>query len=271
MPRFEIRLLRSVEEFRQCEEVQQHVWGMVGASREVLIATQKCHGAVIGTLREGKVVAFIYAFLGRYHSRWIHWSHQMAVEAQYRDQGLGLSMKRVHRRVALERGIKSICWTFDPLQSRNARLNIARLGALPEEYIADCYGRFPSVLERGLPSDRWVVSWKIATRRVEERLRGKSPKFNPALPRVNETRLTSQGFPENTKVRLALADRRLLVETPGKTEAMRAHALPLAERWRMETRRIFQHYLSKGYRVDDFFPPKPATEGRCFYLLRLGK
>lgn len=271
MPRIQIRLLKTVEEFRQCEEVQRHVWGMTGASREVLIATQKCDGAVIGTLLDGKVVAFIYAFLGRYHGQWIHWSHQMAVEPEYRDQGFGLRMKRVHRRVALERDIKSICWTFDPLQSRNARLNIARLGAVPEEYIVDCYGRFPSVLERGLPSDRWVVNWKVATRRVKERLQGRAPRFDPALPRVNETRLTSRGFPENTKIRLALKDRKLLVETPSQTEVMRARALPLAERWRMETRRIFQHYLAKGYRVDDFFPPRPETEGRCFYVLRRGE
>ncbi len=268
MPRLEVRLLKGIEEFRQCEEIQRHVWGAPGATREVLIATQKCEGAVIGTLLNGKVVAFIYAFLGQYRGRWIHWSHQMAVEAEYRDQGFGLRMKRVHRRVALARGIKSICWTFDPLQSRNARLNIARLGAIPEEYIEDCYGRFPSVLERGLPSDRWVVNWKIATRRVEERLRGKNPAFDPALPRVNETRLTAQGFPENEKIHLALTGHRLLVETPGQTEAMRARALPLAERWRMEARRIFQHYLAKGYCVEDFFPPGPATEARCFYLLR---
>jgi predicted GNAT superfamily acetyltransferase len=52
----------------------------------------------------------------------------MAVEAKYRDQGFGFRMKLAHRQIALERGLKSICWTFDPLQSRNARLNISRLG-----------------------------------------------------------------------------------------------------------------------------------------------
>jgi predicted GNAT superfamily acetyltransferase len=177
-------------------------------------------------------------------------------------------MKMIHRQVALERGIKSICWTFDPLQSRNARLNISRLGALAEEYVPDCYGRFPSLLEKGLPSDRWVVNWRISTARVEKRLRGEAPPFNPALPRVNETWVNPQGFPQNRAMRLDLADRRLLVEIPAQTDAMRSQAMPLARRWRLDARRIFEHYLSLGYRVDDFFPPQPATGGRCFYLLR---
>ncbi len=177
-------------------------------------------------------------------------------------------MKRVHRQIALERGFKSICWTFDPLQSRNARLNISRLGALAEEYVPDCYGRFPSLLEKGLPSDRWVANWRISSARVEARLRGEIPPFPPAVPRANETRLNAQGFPQNRTIRLDLADRRLLVETPAQTDAMRTQAMPLARRWRREARRIFQHYLSLGYCVEDFFPPQPATEGRCFYLLR---
>ena len=60
----EVRLLQGVEEYRQCEGVQTHVWGAPGVTREVLTATQKYGGAVIGTLIAGKVVGFIYAFLG---------------------------------------------------------------------------------------------------------------------------------------------------------------------------------------------------------------
>jgi len=268
MPRLEVRVLKNVDEARQCERVQTHVWGAPGVTREALTAAQKYGGALIGALIDGKVVGFIFAFLAQYHGRLVHWSHMMAVEAKYRDQGLGLRMKRVHRQIALERGLKSICWTFDPLQSRNARLNIARLGALAEEYVPDCYGRFPSLLEKGLPSDRWVANWRILTARVEERLRGETPAFDPALTRVNETRLNPQGFLQNRTIRLDLAHRCLLVEIPAQTDAMRSQAMPLARRWRMEARRIFQHYLSAGYRVEDFFPPQPATDGHCFYLLR---
>ena len=268
MPHVEVRPLKNIDECRQCERIQALTWGATGVTCEAMIAAAKYGGVLIGTLMDGKVVGFIFAFLAQYHGRLAHWSHMMAVEAKYRDQGFGYKMKMVHRRVALARGIKCICWTFDPLQSRNARLNISRLGAMAEEYVPDCYGRFPSLLEKGLHSDRWVVNWPISTARVEKRLRGEAPSFDPALPRVNVTRLNTQGFPQNRAIQLDMADRRLLVETPSQTDAMRAEAMPLARRWRMEARRIFQHYLAKGYRVDDFFPSQTATEGRCFYLLR---
>ncbi len=268
MPRVEVRLLKNIDECRQCELVQTHIWGAPGVTREVLSVAQKYGGALIGTLIDGKVAGFIFAFLAQYHGRLVHWSHLMAVEAKYRDQGFGFQMKLVHRQIACDRGLKSICWTFDPLQSRNARLNISRLGAVAEEYVPDCYGRFPSLLEKGLPSDRWVMNWRIATKRVEKRLRGETSPFDSALPRVNETRLNAEGFPQNRTIRLDLSHRRLLVETPTQTDAMRSQAMPLARRWRLEARRIFQHYLSLGYGVEDFFPPQPATQGRCFYLLR---
>ena len=268
MPRVEVRLMKNVAEFRQCERLQTHVWGAPGASSETMMAIQKYGGTVIGTWVDRKLAGFILAFLARYHGHLVHWSHMMAVEAKFRDQGLGFRMKLVHRQIALQRGLKSICWTFDPLQSRNARLNISRLGATVEEYAPDCYGRFPSRIEKGLPSDRLVVNWRIATARVEKRLRGETPPFDPALPRVNETRPNSQGFPQNRKIRLGLTARRLLVETPSQTDAMRSQAMPLACRWRLEARRILQHYFSAGYRVEDFFAPQPATEERCFYLLQ---
>ena len=147
-------------------------------------------------------------------------------------------------------------------------MNISRLGAAVDQYVPDCYGHFPSLLEKGLPSDRFVVNWHIASARVRARLQGESSPVDASLPRVNETRLTARGFPENRVIRLDLTHPGLLVEIPADTDDMRSRALLLARRWRLETRRILERYLSAGYRVEDFLPPQPTTEGRCFYLLR---
>ena len=267
MSRVEIRLLKSLQEFRQCEGIQEAVWGNSAASGETLAVTQKYGGVVLGALAGGKVVGFIYAFLGQYQGRLIHWSHLMAVEAAYRDRGLGYRMKLVHRKLALERGIKWICWTYDPLQSRNATLNFARLGGEAREYLVDCYGQFPSQIEKGLPSDRFVLNWPLDSSRVKRRLREEPPKVDLSLPRVNETKIDALGFMENRKIRLGLGETRLLVEIPSNTDAMRERALPLALRWRLQARKIFGHYLSNGYIVSDFVSPSPATGNRCFYLL----
>ena len=270
MVRAQIRLLSSLEEFRACERLQLSVWGSLAVGAELLGVTQKYGGAVLGALVGGRVVGFLYAFLARRHGRLVHWSHMMAVVEDFRDLGLGFRMKLAHRRHALAQGLKSICWTYDPLQSRNAALNLARLGARVEDFIPNCYGRFPSAIERGLTSDRFVVDWRIGSRAVEQRMRAKPPRLPDALcwPLANETRRNAQGFLVNARLDLNLRAPCLRVEIPPNTDAMRAQALPLARRWRLESRRIFQRYLATGYRVADFLPPSAATGGRCFYLLQ---
>ena len=223
---------------------------------------------MLGALAKGKLVGFIYAFLARYHGRLVHWSHMMAVEQGLRGQGLGFRMKLAHRELALQEGIRSICWTYDPLQSRNAALNIHRLGAQVDEYLTDCYGRFPSVIEKGLPSDRFVVNWQIGSSRVDRRLRGPVPgQVDAGLPRINATCRSDQGFVVNQQVRHSFREPRLLLEIPSNTDEMRVHALELAQQWRLETRRIFQDSFEAGYQVLDFLVTKPHGDIRAFYVL----
>ena len=267
-----IRPLKDHAEFRQCERLQQEVWGTVAASGEVLFVTQKNGGMVLGALAEKRVVGFIYAFLGRRKGRLIHWSHMMGVEASYRDRHLGFRMKVVHREQALQQGIQSIAWTYDPLQSRNAVLNLARLGAEIDEYLPDCYGHFPSAIEKGLPSDRLVANWRISSRRVERRLKGEEQPFSRTdLPRVNETLVDSRGLLTNRRLHLNLSDSRVLLEIPTNTDEMRALDMDLALRWRLETGRMFQRYFSLGYRVQDFVAPAINDNQRAFYLLARAK
>jgi predicted GNAT superfamily acetyltransferase len=267
----QIRPLKTLQDFNVCEHIQKTVWGNVGVSGELMSVTQKYGGAVLGSIVNGRVVGFIYAFLARRHGKLIHWSHLMAVEPKFRDLGLGFRMKQAHRKLVLADGITSICWTYDPLQSRNAGLNIARLGGRGEEYVPNCYGRFPSAIEQGLESDRFVVNWRIGTALVEKRLRGHRPGTEGMLknsPRINETRMNASGFPENCKISLGLRQPELLVEIPVQTDLMRAHALGLARSWRMETRKIFMNYFGAGYRAEGFIPPSPASDSRSFYVLR---
>jgi len=272
VPHIEIRRLRSLAEYRACERLQMQVWGNLGAGSEVLQVTQKYGGVVLGALAKGNLLGFLYAFLGRYHGRLVHWSHMMAVDKDYRDQGLGYKMKLVHRELALQDGIKSICWTYDPLQSRNAALNIARLGAGVAEYLEDCYGRFPSVIEKGLASDRFVARWLIGSAHVARCLR--APSVRPAdlsLPRINETRRNDEGFRVNRRLNLSFATPRLLLEIPANTDEMRIRALKLAQQWRLETRRIFQRAFESGCRVKGFVTTGDGEDRRAFYVLSRGR
>lgn len=250
--------------------MQRSVWGGLSVSAETLQVTQKYGGAILGAFIDRKLAGFLYALLARRNGQIIHWSHLMAILPPFRNQGLGFRLKIAHRNLALRQGIRSVCWTYDPLQSRNAGLNLTKLGGRVEEYIADCYGRFPSLIECGLQSDRFVVNWPIASKKVEQCLTARRPqKKVPDVPGVNLTRSNSHGFLVNRKIELDHNAPRLLVEVPHNTDEMRAQDVALARRWRAQTRQIFMHYLSKDYRVDGFFggsPGRPAT--RCFYLLR---
>jgi predicted GNAT superfamily acetyltransferase len=154
------------------------------------------------------------------------------------------------------------------LQSRNAALNIARLGVRVEEYLPDCYGRFPSVIEKGLPSDRFVVNWQIGSVHVARRLRGlRLRDVSLDLPRINETRRNDEGFIVNRGISFSFAAPRLLLEIPANTDEMRVRALRLARQWRLETRRMFQRAFQSGCRILDFVTAVSGGDRRAFYVL----
>ncbi|MGH9403076.1 MAG: hypothetical protein ACRD2P_13310 [Terriglobia bacterium] len=263
----EVRLIKTEEEFRACERIQQQVWGATCASAELLTVIQKSGGVVLGAIAGREVLGFLFALLARRKGRLIQWSHMMAVRNELRDRGLGLRMKLLHRKLALTQGISSICWTYDPLQSRNAMLNVARLGVDVEGYVPNYYGEFPSLIERGVPSDRLIVHWRLKSRRVEQQLNGAgSPASCSGLPRINEVRMTL-GMPENARIFWKRAEPRMALEIPAGTDAMRACAPRLALRWRMETRKIFQAYFAAGYRVTGFAREADPGNSRYFYVL----
>ncbi|MGH9325125.1 MAG: hypothetical protein ACRD2B_00335 [Terriglobia bacterium] len=269
-----IRLLKSEKEYRACEEIQREVWGAPSATAELLAVIQNCGGVVLGAVEAGDVAGFLFALLARRNGRPIHWSHMMAVRENFRDAGLGFRMKLLHRRVALAGGIRSICWTYDPLQARNASLNVRRLGVVVEQYVPNYYGDFPSAIEKGLPSDRFVVRWNLNSSRVMRRLKGALPQSRgSSLPRINETRRDADGLLENGKISWSRSERLLAVEIPASTDAMRASAPDLARRWRMETRRIFQAYGTKSYRIAGFERENSTGGCRCYYILsrRIGR
>ena len=115
-----------------------------------------------------------------------------------------------------------------------------------------------------------MVEWPIASAAVAKRLAERRRNFTgyASLPRANETWTTASGFAKNQRLRLNWRAARIAVEIPANTDAIRASDLWLATRWRLETRKIFVRYFSRGYRVEDFVAPNPSSGGRCYYILR---
>ena len=212
---------------------------------------------------------FVYSVPGFKDRRPIQWSHMLGVTRDARGMGLGLRLKLAQRERALAMGIEEIEWTFDPLQAPNAHLNIARLGAVVEEYEENIYGVSTSPLHHGSPTDRLIAVWRLATPHVERRLTSAagltardasvldSPIVNPSTTTGGEL---EPGAPDLTR-----QDRRLLVEIPGDFTDLLTRDPDRARRWRMATRLLFQSYFSHGYRVVDFLSAPIAVAVSTFW------
>jgi predicted GNAT superfamily acetyltransferase len=174
-------LIRTAEErsdFGICVELQQAIWRystIDTVPEQMFVVARKTGGQVLLALDAQKAVGFALTFVGVKQSCTYLHSHMVGVLAEYQGRGVGRLLKLAQRKDALSRGIDLIEWTFDPLQLKNARFNIARLGAVVRHYIPNLYGRTSSPLHAGLPTDRLVSEWWVRSSRVENAIRASAP------------------------------------------------------------------------------------------------
>jgi predicted GNAT superfamily acetyltransferase len=152
--------------------------------RKAFIVAQAIGGQVMGAYdtdlpgsTSKTLVGFVFSLPGvktvdGHPKPYLH-SHMLAVKEAYRNRGLGKQLKLEQRREALSRSIRHIEWTFDPLEIKNAFLNIHRLGATVRTYRVDFYGVSSSRLQAGLPTDRLLAEWGLDSPRVEAALEGR--------------------------------------------------------------------------------------------------
>jgi predicted GNAT superfamily acetyltransferase len=188
-----VRACETLEELGACVRMQGDVWGYEGNDiipRRAFVVARHIGGQVIGAFEEhgGALVGFAMALpgvkqgiAGAQPRPYLH-SHMLAVDPGWRNEGLGQQLKRFQREEALARGIDHMEWTFDPLEAKNAFLNIHRLGAVVRSYLPDFYGVSSSRLQNGLPTDRLVAEWRLRSGRVAGVLTGD---FGP-LPPIEE-------------------------------------------------------------------------------------
>jgi predicted GNAT superfamily acetyltransferase len=168
-PRIRIAAVTDLDDCERCVAIQLAVWGYSDGDvipKRVFIVARAIGGQVIGAWAGRELVGFAMALPGYRDGRAYLHSHMLAVLPEYRNAGLGRRLKLAQRDDALARGIEHMEWTFDPLEIKNAHLNIARLGAIARRYLPDFYGQSSSSLQAGLPSDRLVAEWWLNSDRV---------------------------------------------------------------------------------------------------------
>ncbi len=176
-----IRHCEGIEELRACVALQKEVWNFTDADLvplRMFVVAEKVGGQVMGAFEGNNMVGFALSVPGTRSGHVYLHSHMLAVRKDHRNGGLGRRLKLLQREDALAHGIELIEWTFDPLEIKNAYLNIERLGAIARRYNINQYGITSSPLQGGLPSDRLIAEWWLKSKRVETLLsNGKNPSF----------------------------------------------------------------------------------------------
>jgi predicted GNAT superfamily acetyltransferase len=276
-----IRLLESPEDTALVEELQRAVWP--GSETDVVpahvfITAIHNGGLVIGAFIDGQLIGFVFGFPGIEFTpdgpRPKHCSHMMGIRPGQRDSGIGFALKRAQWQMVRKQGIDHITWTFDPLLSRNAYLNVAKLGAVCNTYRRSEYGDMRDGLNAGLPSDRFQVDWWVNTRRVERRL-SKRPRGPLKLDNFSKAELQPLYTPLAGTSNLIrppehfspLEGRLQLAEIPSDFNAMKSEDFALARDWRFFSREVFETAFSAGYIITDFI----YENRHSFYVLSNGK
>jgi len=170
-PLIEVRALTQLSELSEAVRLQKLIWGFDDIEiipLRLFVTASKVGGQVFGAFDGERFIGFCLAIPGIKAGGKIYLhSHMLAVVPEYRNAGVGRLLKLAQRTDALQRGIGLIEWTFDPLEIKNAYFNIERLGAIVRRYVLNQYGRTSSTLHAGLPTDRCVPEWWLASPRVE--------------------------------------------------------------------------------------------------------
>jgi predicted GNAT superfamily acetyltransferase len=176
-----IRNCDSLDELRACVVLQKEVWNFTDSELvplRMFVVAGKVGGQVMGAFSGSEMVGFALSVPGTRSGKIYLHSHMLAVREDHRNGGLGRRLKLFQREEALSRGIELIEWTFDPLEIKNAYLNIEKLGAISRRYNLNQYGITSSPLQGGLPSDRLIAEWWLKSKRVESLLAsGRIPAF----------------------------------------------------------------------------------------------
>ncbi len=265
-----IETVSTIEACRVVERLQQEIWGCDSAEvvpDHMLLTFAKEGGQVLlAHTPQGLPVGFGFAFPGLTSTGHLKLaSHQVGVLPQYQDSGLGYQIKLAQREEALARNINLITWTFDPIQGRNARFNLHKLGAVANTHYRELYGQMRDELNQGLPTDRLRADWWLDSDRVRQRLAQPVADLWPVdCPVVNPVKIQADGLPVlSATIELPPASC-CLVEMPGNIQQLKNRAPHIALQWRLQSRQIFEQAFARGYTAVDFLRKNDCN----YYLLQ---
>jgi len=244
IPRYTIRNCTTFEEFYRCIGLQRTVWQFADLDITPLrsfVITQHSGGFTLGAFDSAdELLGFAHALAA--FDVWLnpyYYSHMLAVEPAFQNSGIGVKLKIAQRDYALKTGVPLIRWTFDPLQSRNAYLNLVKLGGVVRKYFVNFYGnQSTSTLHRGLDTDRLFVEWWVRSRHVVDTLAGNRRTDRPEA----------------------------VVEVPRDMDEIKKRDMQEARQWQLQTRTEFQKRLNEGLYCAGFETDPGSGKSRYLFF-----
>ena len=241
----ELRALTSLEDADAILRVMIATWGHHQLlPREMIVALGESGNVPWGAFDEDGIVGYVLGWTGFDPEDGLHLhSHMLATLPDRRHRGVGYALKLAQRARCLDQGISIVRWTFDPLLSRNAHFNLAKLGATADRFLPNFYGEMTDTLNQGERSDRLVVRWDLAA----------EPDGPTEGAGVSEVlgRHGDEILPTPTEVRPP-AGGPALIRIPREYHDLREHDRGLADAWRDATARAFEACFDAGLVVTGY-------------------
>jgi predicted GNAT superfamily acetyltransferase len=260
-----LRLLTSHDDFVACVALQLETWGAESADivpASLMQAATRVGGLAVGAIADdGTLVGFVFGLSGFRNGDTVHWSHMLAVHRAARCAGIGRRLKECQSAELACRGIASVFWTFDPLQVRNAHLNLNRLGVRVLEYVVDMYGASPSPLHYGLATDRLIVMRRTSDASGASGARAPRPDAGTS---IHETPILTP-FPRPGDRLVDAESAAALIEIPSNLDEEFSRSPGAPAEWRVATRTHFQWAMRQGLSITALL--RDPMTGRAFYVV----
>jgi predicted GNAT superfamily acetyltransferase len=265
-----IRPVSTVEECRQIEELQIKIWDtdpIDVVPDHLLLTMAKNRGVVLLAREAQQPVGFCMSFQAETaEDKRKHCSHQTGVLPTAQSRGIGYRLKLAQREAILAQGIELITWTFDPLLSLNAALNLGKLGVISNIYYEKYYGNMRSAINAGLESDRLEVMWRLTSPHVEAKLTRHQQAPEPAPSQIlNTATYNDAGNLIPSDAIQPPSETEHFIQIPTNIRAIIGTDLALATAWQQQIRTLFQTVFAAGYTTVDFVWLR--EQNKSYYLI----
>lgn len=268
----EVRILENNFEMQLVNHLQKTVWGGDAIPTHQTVTAANNGGLVLGAFINERLVGFSYSFAGYHQGQIYLCSHNLGIHPNFQGIGIGAKLKAEQKRLASKMGYKLISWTYDPLETRNAYLNLSKLGAVCNTYIQNFYGEVDDGLNKGLPTDRFKVEWWIESDYVNSDRETKIISLSSA-DYVFPSEITKSGLAMLSDFNFDLSNGlfesdMILIPVPTNFQALKKQDGELALDWRLKTRAIFENLFENGFSATQLYKTENGPTNYYVFIKR---